>query len=63
MKIKVKILECLEDKINEFIVSEECGQILNLQPLNEDRVLITYSPEKPQMFQMPIVDDRATKGE
>lgn len=53
MNLKVKILDCDEDKINEFIESDECEQLLNIQPLVEDRVLIMYSPDKPQMFGMP----------
>ena len=54
MNFKVKILECNEDTINKFIESDECGQLLNVQPLADDRVLIMYSPDKPQpMFGMP----------
>lgn len=59
MNLKVKIImsekETLERKINEFIESDECGQLINIQPLFFPTlsVLITYSPDKPQMFGMP----------
>jgi len=60
MKIKVKIIELCgettldEDNINKFIESEKCAQLLNIQTIDDGTaVLITYSPDKPQMFNMP----------
>lgn len=60
MKIKVKIIGLCgettldEDNINKFIESEECAQLLNIQTIDDGTsVLITYSPDKPQMFSMP----------
>lgn len=60
MNLKVKIIELCgetavdEETINKFIESDECGQLLNIQTIDDGTaLLITYSPDKPQMFGMP----------
>lgn len=60
MNLKVKIIKLCgetavdEETINKFIESDECGQLLNIQTIDDGTtLLITYSPDKPQMISMP----------
>lgn len=55
MRIKVKLIENdgalqdFENKINAFIESEECEQVLNSHPI-EGGILLVYTPDKPPVF-------------